>query len=172
MSDISSSDRPEGAGLLPPSIAPETAKLGVRLVSGVNGASTKTVATVRGHTVITDEADGTDEGPTPLETVLVGLVGCEGVIINRVAEAMGFDYSGVEVSAEGEVDKRGSRGVKGVRPYFNWVDLRIRITSDEPLDRLHTLQQNVEYRCPVMNLMRDAGVEVRAKWSIRRETGT
>lgn len=169
MSDISSSARPGEEGLLPPSIPPETAKLGIRQVSGVNHASTRTVATVRGHTAITDEADGTDEGPTPLETVLVGLVGCEGVIINRVAEAMGFSYSCVEVSADGEVDKRGSRGVKGVRPYFNWIDLRIRIISNEPLDRLHTLQKNVEYRCPVMNLMRDAGVEVRAKWSIRRE---
>jgi len=172
VSDIDSTSRPGEEGLLPPSIAPETARLGVRQVSGVNGASTKTVATVRGHTAITDEADGTDDGPTPLETVLIGLVGCEGVIVNRVADAMSFAYSGVEITAEGEVDKRGSRGVAGVRPHFNWVDLRIRITSDEPLDRLHILQKNVEYRCPVLNLMRDAGVEVRARWSIRRETGT
>ncbi len=172
MTEIASSERPGEEGLLAPSIDPATAKLGIRRVSGVNAASTKTVATVREHTSITDEADGTNEGPTPLETVLIGLVGCEGVIINRVAEAMGFAYSNVEVSADGEVDKRGSRGVKGVRPYFNWVDLRIRITTDEPIDRLHMLQKNVEYRCPVMNLMRDAGVEVRAKWSIRRENGT
>ena len=150
--------------ILPPSIDPDAPKLGIRQVRGVNLASPRTVSTVRGHTVVTDEADGQDSGPTPLETTLAALVGCEGVIINRVAEAMGFDYARVDIAADGEVDKRGSRGVRGVRPHFNWVSLDIRIASDEGPDRLRQLQRNVEARCPVMNLMRDAGVEVRAKW--------
>ncbi len=155
--------------LLPPSIDPATPKLGIREVVGVNHASPRTEVTVRGHTVVTDEVDGGDTGPTPLETTLSALVGCEGVIINRVAEVMEFRYSRVDISADGEVDKRGSRGVSGVRPHFNWVDLSIRITSNEGPDRLHKLQRNVEARCPVMNLMRDAGVDVRAKWTLTPE---
>ena len=39
---------------------------------------------------------------------------------------MRFKYGGVEMEAEGEVDQRGSRGV---RPYFNWVRLRIKVRS-------------------------------------------
>ena len=155
--------------ILPPSIDPDTPKLGVREVVGVNYASARTEVTVRGHTVITDEVDGGDTGPTPLETTLAALVGCEGVIINRVAEVMGFSYSRVDISADGEVDKRGSRGVAGVRPHFNRVALTIRIASDETPDRLRQLQKNVEARCPVMNLMRDAGVDVRAKWVLMPE---
>ena len=150
--------------LLPPSIDPASPVLGIRQVRGVNHASARTAIAVRGHEVVTDEVDGGDTGPTPLETTLAALVGCEGVIVNRVAEAMGFAYERVEIEADGEVDKRGSRGVAGVRPHFNWVELRIRVVSPEPPDRLRTLQRNVEARCPVMNLMRDAGVDVRARW--------
>ena len=150
-------------GLLPPSVDPDTPKIGIRRVTGSNAGSTRTVMQVRDHQLITDEPAG-NTGPTPLEMTLAGLIGCEGVIINRCAEAMRFRYSGVEISGDGEVDQRGSRGVRGVRPYFNWVKLEIRITTDETPERFERLRKNVEYRCPVMNLFRAAGVEVQAEW--------
>ncbi len=101
----------------------------------------------------------TDTGPTPLEMTLSSLLGCEGVIINRCAEAMKFAYKAVDIEADGEVDQRGSRGVQGVRPYFNWVKLHIRVHTDEPQERFDRLIRNVEYRCPVMNLFRSADVD-------------
>ena len=55
-------------------------------------------------------------------------------------------------------------GVVGVRPYFNWVKLRIRIHTGESEKRLARLAQNVEYRCPVMNLFRSADVAIEAAW--------
>ena len=64
----------------------------------------------------------------------------------------------------GEVDQRGSRGVHGVRPYFNWVRLVIRVHTDEPQDRFERLTRNVEYRCPVMNLFKSADVDVDVTW--------
>ena len=149
--------------LLPPGVDPNKKAIGIRKVTAINEASTRSVMTVRGHIVITDEK-GSDTGPTPLELTLSSLIGCEGVIINRCAEAMSFTYSRVEIEAEGEVDQRGSRGVHGVRPYFNWVSLRILITTPETPDRLIKLAKNVEYRCPVMNLFREADVEVKADW--------
>ncbi len=149
--------------LLEPSIDPNKRAIGIRRVSARNQAATRTVMTVRDHELITDER-GTDTGPTPLEMALSSLLGCEGVIINRCAQAMGFKYSAVEMDAEGEVDQRGSRGVRGVRPYFNWVSLRIRVHSGETPERFAKLTKTVEYRCPVMNLFRSADVEVRAEW--------
>ena len=111
--------------LLPPSVDPNTKALGIRRVSARNEASTRSVMMVRDHIVITDEKES-NTGPTPLEMTLSSLLGCEGVIINRCAEAMKFEYTAVDMDADGEVDQRGSRGVQGVRPYFNWVKLRIR----------------------------------------------
>ena len=153
--------------LLEPSIDPNKRAIGIRRVSARNQAATRTVMTVRDHELITDER-GTDTGPTPLEMALSSLLGCEGVIINRCAQAMGFKYSAVEMDAEGEVDQRG---VRGVRPYLNWVSLRIRVHSGETPERFAKLTKNVEYRCPVMNLFRSADVEVRAEWELVLEDG-
>ena len=149
--------------LLPPSIDPNTKALGIRRVSARNEASTRTVMMVRDHIVITDEK-GLNTGPTPLEMTLSSLLGCEGVIINRCAEAMNFSYTAVDMEADGEVDQRGSRGVQGVRPYFNSVRMRIRIHTDEPQERLDRLVRNVESRCPVMNLFKSADVVLDIRW--------
>lgn len=149
--------------LLEPSVDPNKKALGVRRVSARNEASTRTVMMVRDHIVVTDEK-GTNTGPTPLEMTLSSLLGCEGVIINRCAEAMSFKYTGVDMEGDGEVDQRGSRGVQGVRPYFNWVKLRIRVHTDESEERFRRLIKNVEYRCPVMNLFKSADVDVDVRW--------
>ena len=149
--------------LLPPSVDPNVKALGIRRVSARNEGSTRTVMMVRDHIVVTDEK-GTNTGPTPLELTLSSLMGCEGVIINSCAEAMQFAYTAVDMEADGEVDQRGSRGVQGVRPYFNWVKMRIRVHTEEPQDRFDRLIRNVEYRCPVMNLLKSADVDVQIQW--------
>ncbi|WP_425091478.1 OsmC family protein [Tropicimonas sp. S265A] len=149
--------------LLPPSVDPNKSAIGIRRVSARNEASTRTVMMVRDHVLVTDEK-GTNTGPTPLEMCLSSLLGCEGVIINRCAEAMKFEYSAVDIDADGEVDQRGSRGVQGVRPYFNSVRLRIRVHTEETQDRFDRLARNVEYRCPVMNLFRSADVALDVTW--------
>ena len=149
--------------LLPPSVDPKIKTLGIRRVSGKNMATPRTVMMVRDHIIVSDEKE-TNTGPTPLEMALSALIGCEGVIINRCAEAMGFAYSAVDMDADGEVDQRGSRGVVGVRPYFNWIKLRIRVHSLENPERFEKLIRNVEYRCPVLNLFRAADVPVDITW--------
>lgn len=149
--------------LLAPDVDPNKKALGIRRVTARNEASTRSVIMVRDHVLICDEK-GTNTGPTPLEMALSSLLGCEGVIINRCAEAMKFDYTAVDIEADGEVDQRGSRGVAGVRPYFNWVRMTIRIHTDEPEERLERLKKNVESRCPVMNLFSAADVELDVRW--------
>lgn len=153
--------------LLPPSVDPNKKALGIRRVSARNEASPRTVLMVRDHVLIADEKE-TNTGPTPLEIALGSLLACEGVIINRCAEAMNFAYTAVDLEGDGEVDQRGSRGVQGVRPYFNWVKVRIRVHTDEPQDRFDRLIRNVEYRCPVMNLFKSADVDVQIHWEAVR----
>lgn len=167
---------PVGDDLLPPSVDPQTGKLAVRTVHGHNDAGTRTEVRVRHFApVITDEPDtlgGTNTAPSPLETVLVALVGCDGVIIHGVAKAMGFAYSGVDFACSGAIDVRGPKGVPGVRPYFEKVDLTITLDTDEPERRIDQLKRNVEFRCPVMNLLRSADVVVTVDWQIRRSGGS
>lgn len=163
-------DRLVPADILAPSVDPETKKLGIRTVTGRNDAGTRTEVKVRHFDMVaTDEPDtmgGTNTAPSPLENVLVSLVGCDGVIINGVADAMGFSYTGVDFECSGQIDVRGPKGVPGIRPYFEKVDIKIVLHTDESADRVKKLQDNVEFRCPVMNLLRSAGVELGVVWEV------
>lgn len=154
--------------ILEPSIDPNTKKIGVRHVKATNAAGTRTKIQVRDFDpVYTDEPaslGGTNSAPSPLETVLVALVGCDGVIINGVASAMGFSYSGVDFACESQIDVRGPKGVHGIRPYFEGGRLDITVYSDESRERFAQLCKNVEFRCPVMNLMKAAEVNMAVTW--------
>ncbi|MGF1563572.1 MAG: OsmC family protein [Geminicoccaceae bacterium] len=157
--------------IIEPSIDPKTKKIGVRHVKATNAAGTRTKIQVRDFApTYTDEPDslgGTNTAPSPLETVLVALVGCDGVIINGVASAMKFSYAGVDFAAQSQIDVRGPKGVPGIRPYFETGSLDITVYSDEPEARFRQLCKNVEYRCPVMNLLAAADVNMTVNWSQR-----
>ncbi len=157
--------------IIAPSIDPTTKKIGVRHVKATNAAGTRTRIQVRDFDpVYTDEPaslGGTNTAPSPLETVLVALVGCDGVIINGVAEAMKFSYTGVDFACQSEIDVRGPKGVSGVRPYFESAALDITVYTDEPQSRFQQLCKNVEFRCPVMNLLNAANVAMTVNWVAR-----
>ena len=160
--------------IIEPSIDPATKKIGIRHVKATNAAGTRTKIQVRDFDpVYTDEPaslGGTNSAPSPLETVLVALVGCDGVIINGVASAMKFQYSGVDFACESQIDVRGPKGVPGIRPYFETAKLDITVFSDEPAARFEQLRKNVEFRCPVMNLLNAAQVGMDVAW-IQRPAG-
>lgn len=42
--------------------------------------------------------------------------------------------------------------------------MKIRVKTSETPERLAKLARNVEYRCPVVNLFREADVKVEANW--------
>ena len=157
--------------IIPPSIDPATKKIAIRHVKATNAAGTRTKIQVRDFDpVYTDEPDtlgGTNTAASPLETVLVALVGCDGVIINGVAKAMNFNYSGVDFRCESQIDVRGPKGVPGIRPYFEEATLDITLYSDESEARFNQLCKNVEFRCPVMNLMNAADVGMNVNWILR-----
>lgn len=157
-----------GPEILEPSIDPATRKIGVRHVRATNAGGTRSKVQVRDYPpVYTDEPSslgGTNSAPSPLEMVLVALVGCDGVIIHGVANAMGFAYAGVDFACESQIDVRGPKGVPGIRPYFESGKLEIIVYSDEPEARFRQLCKNVEFRCPVMNLLSAAKVEMEVTW--------
>ena len=148
---------PSKASYITPSVRSRSAKGSLVSVSA------------RDHSWIIDEPShkgGTDQGPTPLESLLGSLVGCESVVLRIVADAIGFDFSDLEIECEGTADMRGARGVKGVRPYFTKVKMVITLKTDESERRIDLLRRNVELRCPVMNLFESADVSMDITWTI------
>lgn len=121
-------------------------------------------------TLITDEPEahgGTGEGPSPLQTVLGALCGCESVTFHRTAAEFDFAYDGIDFDADFTIDIRGRMGVRGVRQHFQTVRLEATVTTDESEERLAEVVEETERRCPVFNLINDAGVKVEVLW-IRR----
>ena len=120
--------------------------------------------------IVTDEPvahGGTGTGPSPLQTVLGALCGCESVTFSRTAAEMGLRYSGIDFEAEFRLDIRGRLGNPGVRPYFRTVRVEARVDTDASEDELHAVVEETERRCPVFNLLTDAGVELEMRW-VRR----
>ena len=72
-------------------------------------------------TVTTDEPvahGGTGKGPSPLQTVVAALCGCESVTFSRTAAEMGFEYESIAYAAEFTIDIRGRMGNRDVRRHF------------------------------------------------------
>jgi uncharacterized OsmC-like protein len=123
--------------------------------------------------LVTDEPvehGGTGEGPSPLQTVLGALLGCESVTFSRTAAEMGFAYEGIEYDAAYTIDIRGRLGVRGVTQHFQSVKVDAIVTTDESAERLAEVVEETEARCPVFNLINDAGVRVEMRW-VAKPTG-
>ena len=102
------------------------------------------------------------------DMLLESLVACFGVTIRAVATAMGIEVQGGTVVAEGELDFRGTMGVKGqdgeaVRVGFGKVTVTTRLEVDEE-DRgsVEKVLGLAERYCVVLQTLK-AGVGVEMK---------
>ena len=107
---------------------------------------------------------GGDQGPTPLTGVLAALCACESVTFSRTAKEMDFNYRGIEYEAAFTIDIRGRLGVRGVVPHFQTVKVEARVSTEESEGRLNEVVEETEARCPVFNLIKDAGVRINIVW--------
>jgi uncharacterized OsmC-like protein len=139
-----------------------------RQVSGTTLATMRTVLDYAEAGVqVLDEpaaAGGGGSGPTPLQSVLGALCGCEAVTFRRTATEFDFIYERVDFEAACTIDIRGRSGDRSVRPHFQTVKMQATVTTGEPQARLDELVEEVHARCPVMNLMKDAGVRLDIRW--------
>jgi len=120
---------------------------------------------------VTDEPiahGGTGEGPSPLQAVLGALCGCESVTFRRTSDDMDFSYDAIDFEAEFTIDIRGRLGVREVRPHFQTVRVRATVVTDESAARLAAVVEETEARCPVFNLLTDAGVNVEMLWVAKK----
>jgi uncharacterized OsmC-like protein len=94
------------------------------------------------------------------DMLLEALVACAGVTLRAVALAIGADVRGGCVSAEGDLDVRGTLGVAKDAPVgFQAIRLEFNLDSDEDDDTLRTLLRLTERYCVVLQTLR-AGADV------------
>lgn len=98
------------------------------------------------------------------DMLLEALVACAGVTLSAVATALEFDLRGGTVTAEGNLDFRGTLGVDADAPVgFRDVRLSFDLDTDEPQDRIATLLKLTDRYCVVgQTISRGAPVSVRS----------
>lgn len=88
------------------------------------------------------------------DMLLEALVACAGVTLKAVATALGIALRGGTVSAEGDLDFRGTLGVSKEAPVgFREIRLRFDLDTDEPQDRIDTLTKLTERYCVVFQTL-------------------
>ena len=91
------------------------------------------------------------------DMLLEALVACAGVTLRAVATALEIPLRGGTVSAEGDLDFRGTLGVAKDAPVgFRDIRLRFDLDTDAGPDRLETLRTLTERYCVVYQTLRNS----------------
>ena len=97
------------------------------------------------------------------DMLLEALVACAGVTLKAVATALDIPLRSGAVSAEGDLDFRGTLGVAKDAPVgFRQIRLRFDVDTDAPQEKLDQLLKLTERYCVVYQTIRN-GPEVEVK---------
>jgi uncharacterized OsmC-like protein len=141
-------------------------------VAGEATSPTRCEVHARNHTIIIDEPaarHGTDQGPTPLETLLSAFAGCTNVILNKIAGEQSIMISDMKISVIGHLDHRGIDGQAMVSNVFPEIDLKIDCRMRGAPADLSPLQQQLRQRCPVSVILRASGSSIKEEWNVTRD---
>ena len=89
------------------------------------------------------------------DMLLEALVACAGVTLRAVATALDIELRGGSISAEGDLDFRGTLGVDKEAPVgFAEIRLRFEVETSAPQDKLDLLLKLTERYCVVYQTIR------------------
>jgi len=128
----------------------------------------KVECTAGKHTMIIDQPEamgGNNEGPTPLDYILMALGGCIATIAKIVAKQQRIDLKGIEVTVEGDLNTdflmgATEEGRAGFTEFRANVIIDAPLSDEEKKDFIH----EVDRRCPISdNIMNNSKVVVNIK---------
>jgi uncharacterized OsmC-like protein len=89
------------------------------------------------------------------DMLLEALVACAGVTLNAVATALGVSLKDARLTAEGDLDFRGTLGVAKDAPVgFREIRLRFDLDTDAPAEQKKKLIELTERYCVVLQTLR------------------
>ena len=97
---------------------------------------------------------GADNGPTPVEYLLVGLAGCLTAGIANIAAARRVTLRSVEASVEGDIDLQGILGLSDdVRNGYEQIRVQFRIDADAPAEKVREIVEQSRARSAVFDVL-------------------
>ncbi len=92
---------------------------------------------------------------TAEEMLLEALVACSGVTLRAVATAFGVELREARITAEGDVDVRGTLGISRDVPVgFRAIRLQFELDADAPDEKLDKLVEIADRYCVVLQTLR------------------
>lgn len=89
------------------------------------------------------------------DMLLESLVACAGVTLRAVATALGINLDDARITAEGDIDSRGTLGMsKDVPVGFQSIRLSFELDTDAPQESIDKLVQLTERYCVVLQTLR------------------
>ena len=124
---------------------------------------------VRDLSILTDEPverGGTNNAPSPTETMLASLIGCTNVITQKIAAKHGIDVLELKIDVTAQFDRRGVSLEDEIKVPFSEIDLKIELTTNS--DDVTVLQTDLSKYCPISKILRESGTKVNEHWTISR----
>lgn len=138
-------------------------------VHGRQETATKSVVRARDVEMVIDEPierGGTNLGPMPVETMIMGLVGCTHVISNKLARANGIGIARMDITVTTKMDSHGTRLIHPVDVPFPEVHIAIDAEMEGPEDGIAAVVAKLKEHCAVAKMLRMSGSEVTETWTI------
>lgn len=114
------------------------------------------------------ERGGTNQGPSPTETLMAALIGCTNVIGHKVAHKHGIDLQSMNIRLEADFDRRGVTLQEEVAVPFPTITMHIDVTTAATDAQLETLKRELAMFCPLSKVIRAAGTELKELWTVTR----
>jgi uncharacterized OsmC-like protein len=95
-----------------------------------------------------------DQGPTPVEYVLVGLAGCLTAGVASIAQHRGIQLHAVRATVEGDMDIQGILGIDSdVRNGFDGIRVSFEIDADASREDIEALVAQSQKRSAVFDVL-------------------
>lgn len=136
---------------------PESAVRTLSVTGNVHGNQTCRLETAAGSVDagLHPAAGGSGEQACSGDMLLEALVACAGVTFSAVSTAMEIPVERASITAEGDLDFRGTLGVARDVPIgFSDIRLKFDITSDAPPEKIDKLIQLTERYCVIYQTIR------------------
>jgi uncharacterized OsmC-like protein len=142
-------------------------------VSGTQQTKTRSTVRSRDIEMVIDEPierGGTNQGPMPVETMIMGLVGCTHVITNKLAAHHGVTISSMEIDVVTKMDSSGTRLIEPIDVPFPEVALQITADMEGPDAAIDAVISSLRHHCAVSKMLQMSGSNVTETWTINGVT--
>ncbi len=129
----------------------------------------KAVVNVRDVSSVIDEPverGGTNEGPSPTETLMASLMGCTNVISTKIAHEMGVAFHIEDIKLSAGFNRLGVLLKEEVDRPFDNIVLDIDVKTDATIEQMEEIKTDLAKFCPIAKVIRGNGATITENWNV------